>query len=125
MPQSIFISYVYEDKKHRDAVERWCTNELIGTNRVIISEFADLRQQGQRAIESHLKPRIRGAATVLCLIGENSHNSAWVKYELDVATSLNKKIVLARIPNTSGAAPEGYRNRTVHALDPSLLRILV
>jgi hypothetical protein len=125
MPQSIFISYVYEDKKHRDNVERWCTTELLGPNRVTITEFADFRSQGERAIENHLKPRIRGAATVLCLVGENTHNSEWVKYELDVATSFNKRIYLARIPNTRGAAPSGYRHMPIYALDPSLLRKLV
>lgn len=122
MPQSIFISYVYEDKNYRDNVERWSTRELIGPNRVTIAESADLRQGGERAIERHLKPKIRGAATVLCLVGNNTHNSEWVQYELDVATSLGKKIVLARIPGTSGAAPHRHRHLLLHTLDPSLLR---
>lgn len=122
MPQSIFISYVYEDKNHRDDVERWCSRGQIGLNRVTITESGDYRPQGERAIVNHLKPLIRGAAVVLCLVGDNTHNSSWVKYELDVATSLNKMIVLARIPGTYGAPPPGHRHHTLYTLDPSLLR---
>ncbi|MBK8265090.1 MAG: hypothetical protein IPK80_27635 [Nannocystis sp.] len=49
------------------------------------------------------------------MVGDNTHNSNWVRYELDVATSLNKQIVLARIPGTTGAAPFGHR----HTRSPS------
>ena len=125
MPQSVFISYVYEDQKHRDSVEHWFANNLVGPNRVTIAESGDFRHLGASAIESHLKPKIRGAGAVLCLIGDNSHNSDWVQYELDVATSLNKKILLARIPGTHGGPPPRHRHLKIHALDPSLLRKLL
>lgn len=124
MPKSIFVSYVYEDKRYRDNVERWF-DDALGAGRVMISESRDLRQLGESAIEGHLKPRIRGAAAVLCLIGDNSHNSGWVKYELDVATSCGKKIVLARIQGTTGAAPPGYRHLPIVTLDPSTLTALI
>ncbi len=121
MPQSIFISYVYEDKPARDNVERWFEQGKVGPNRVTIAEFTDFRQHGERAIETHLKPRIRGAAAVLCLVGQNTHNSEWVQYELSVASSLGKSIVLARIPGTTGAPPSHHRHLTMHPLDPSTL----
>lgn len=127
MPKSIFLSYVYEDKSARDYVERWFTTEglALGPERVVIAESEDVRNLGASAIENHLKPKIRGAAAVLCLVGENTHNSGWVKYELDVAASLGKLIVLARIHGTTGAAPPGYRHLTIVPLDPSTLRKLL
>lgn len=125
MPKSIFVSYVYEDKRHRDNVERWFDDITLGPGRVMITESEDLRPLGERAIESHLKPKIRGAAAVLCLIGQNTHNSDWVKYELDVATSCGKKIVLARIQGTTGAAPPGHRHLPIVTLDPSTLKSLI
>ena len=125
MPKSIFVSYVYQDKSSRDYVARWFASEHLGPERVMITESEDLRQQGERAIENHLKPLIRGAAAVLCIIGQNTHNSSWVEYELDVATSLNKLIVLARLPGTSGAAPPRYRHLSIVPLDPSTLRKLI
>ena len=125
MPKSIFVSYVYEDKRHRDNVERWFADNTFGPERVMITESEDLRPLGERAIENHLKPKLRGAAAVLCLIGQNTHNSDWVKYELDVATSCGKKIVLARIQGTTGAAPPGHRHLPIVALDPSTLKSLI
>jgi len=125
MSQSIFISYVFEDKNKRDDVERWFSDNLVGFNRVTIAESQDRRQEGEAAIKDHLRPKIRGAAAVLCLIGDNTHNSRWVQYELDVATTLNKRIVLAQIPGTRGAPPPRHRSLPVHTLDPSLLRKLL
>ena len=122
MPKSIFISYVYEDKAHRDAVERWFNDNLVGFDRVSIAESEDYRQDGEAAIKNYLKPKLRGCAAVLCLVGDNTHNSHWVQYELDVATSLNKQIVPARVPGTRGAAPARHRNLPISPLDPSTLR---
>lgn len=125
MPQSVFLSYVYKDKRYRDNVERWFAREAVGANRVALAEAEDRRTFGENAIKRYLRPMIRGSAAVLCLIGDNSHNSNWVKYELDVATSLNKRIVLARIQGTTGAAPLGHRHRPISTLDPSTLKKLL
>lgn len=125
MPQSTFLSYVYEDYKHRDNVRRWATDGLLGANVVTTTEAGDQRPHGQAAIRDHLRPLIRGAAAVVCLVGQDTHNHQWVKYELDAATSLNKRIIFARIPITSGLAPEGHRHHTIHPLDPSTIRALL
>jgi hypothetical protein len=121
MPQSIFLSYVYEDHNHRDDVIRWCQGGRLGSNMVTVTESEDVRPQGQSAIENHLKPKIRGASIVLCLVGQNTHNHDWVRYELAVATSLNKKVFLARIPGTSGAAPQGFSHLPLIPLNPEAI----
>ena len=124
MPQSIFISHVHEDINYRHQVVRWIDDGHLGRV-VATSETTDVRQHGDSAIRAHLQPKIRGAAVVLGLIGQNSHNHGWVRYELQVAASLSKQIILARIPGTTGPAPEGFRNLTIHTLDPSTLRKLL
>jgi hypothetical protein len=125
MSKSLFISYVYEDQKHRDNIQRWASSGLLGPNVVTTSERLDVRQQGEGAIRAHLEPLIRGAAAVICVVGKDTHNHHWVKYELDVATSNNKKIILTRVPGTAGVAPEGHRHLPIHALDPSTLKQLL
>ncbi|MBK8265089.1 MAG: hypothetical protein IPK80_27630 [Nannocystis sp.] len=60
MPQSIFVSYVYEDKRHRDNVAGWFAKQAVGPNRVMIAEALDRRQQGENAIKDYLRPLIRG-----------------------------------------------------------------
>ena len=121
MPKSIFISYVYEDHPWRDRVIGWARDGLLG-NAVTTCERADVRQQGNQAIADHLKPMINGAAVVVCLVGQNTHNHDWVRYELDVATSYRKAIVMLRIPTTMGPAPVGHRDHEIRPFDPSTLR---
>ena len=121
MPQSIFLSYVYEDHPHRDDVIRWCQQGRLGSDLVTVTESTDVRPQGQSAIENHLKPKIRGASIVLCLLGQNTHNHDWVRYELAVATSLNKRIILARINQTSGAPPQGFDHLPLISLNPEAI----
>jgi hypothetical protein len=121
MPRSVFVSYVYEDKKHRDAVEQWAKGGMLGQDIVAIGESEDVRPQGEKAVEDRLKPKIRGAAAVIALIGNDTQNHSWVRYELQVAASLKKKIILARIHGTTGAAPEGFRHLSLIPLDPTSL----
>jgi hypothetical protein len=87
MPRSVFVSFVFEDKAHFDAVKRWAEEGKLGADVVAIGETKDVRQDGERAIEERLKPRIRGAAAVLLLLGNNTHNHDWVRYELSLIAS--------------------------------------
>lgn len=121
MPQSIFLSYVHEDRHHRDLVREWISNGRLGSNVVATTESQDVRQQGEDAIRRHLEPKLRGAAAVVCLVGTNTHNHDWVRYELDVATSLKKVIVIARLPGTTGAAPVGHRHLAEVTFEPNAL----
>lgn len=122
MSFSLFVSYVYEDKRHFDAVRRWASEGLLGEKVVVTGEAADVRQDGEAAIEQHLKPRIQGASAVLVLHGQNTHNHDWVRRELAWATSANKRVLAARIPATTGAAPKGFGHLPELTFDPSAIR---
>jgi hypothetical protein len=122
MSRSLFVSYVYEDKKYFEDARRWAEEKLLGKDVVVTGEAADVRQGGDAEIEQHLKPRIQGASAVLCLVGRDTHNHEWVRRELAWATSAGKQVVAARVPGTTGAAPEGFRHLPLVALDPSAIR---
>jgi hypothetical protein len=119
MPKSLFVSFVFEDKAHFETVKRWGQDGRLGADVTVIGETEDVRQQGDAAIRVHLNPRIEGSAAVLLLLGSNTHNHAWVKHELSVATSFRKKIIVARISGTSGAAPDGFNHLPLIAFDPA------
>lgn len=125
MPESLFISYMFEDREHRDAIARWCRHALVGPDQMTLTESDDLRPLGEAVIERELGPKLRRAAAVVCLIGANTHKSGWIQHQLDLATRLGKKVILVRIPGARGAAPFGHRHRTLYPLDPSLLRQLL
>ena len=51
--KSVFISFVYEDKKYRDQVEKWARDGLLGEV-TVTGEKADVRQNGSGAIRRDL-----------------------------------------------------------------------
>ncbi|MBK8265105.1 MAG: hypothetical protein IPK80_27720 [Nannocystis sp.] len=75
MPKSIFISHVHEDITYRNHVARWIDDGHLG-HVVATSETTDVRQHGDSAIRAHLQPKMRGAAVVLGLIGQNSRSAS-------------------------------------------------
>jgi hypothetical protein len=122
MPQSLFISYVHEDRAYRDQVKDWARRGLLGANVVVTGESEDVRQHGEAAIRNHLQPLIRGCATLVCLIGDNSHNHAWVQHELSVASSLGKRVVLVRLPNTTGRPPGHHASIPLVDFSPGAIK---
>jgi hypothetical protein len=122
MAKSVFVSFVFEDKAQFELVKKWADEKKFGDDVVVIGETKDVRQDGDAAIRNHLKPRIEGSAAVLLLLGANTHNHDWVKYELSVATSFQKKVIVARIPATTGAAPDGFHKLVEIVLDPSAIK---
>lgn len=122
MSRSLFVSFVYEDRKYFEDVRRWAKEGLLGKDVLVTGEAADVRQGGEIEIERHLKPRIQGASAVLCLVGRDTHNHEWVRRELAWATSARKAVTAARLPGTTGAAPAGFTHLAEIALDPSAIR---
>lgn len=107
--KSIFISRLYEDKKHADNLKKWQTRGLLD-GYTITFETKDLRNQGENAIKEYLKRKVNGATALLVLVGDDTHNHKWIKYEVDLANSYHKKVFWMRIPNTTGAKPAILNN---------------
>jgi hypothetical protein len=122
MSRSVFVSYVYEDRAWVDQVKSWNSQGLLGSGLTITSERADLRIHGKPAIDAELNAMISGTAVVLVLVGKDTHNRPWIDREIELAVSKHKRIVVARIPSTLGAAPSAVRYQSIIALDPTALR---
>lgn len=118
MPKSVFVSYVYEDRHWKDKVIEWAGAGRLGWDIVATAETRDVRQDGERAVRAYLSPKLTGAAVVLVLVGQNTHNHAWVEYEVNHALSQRKKVVLVRIPGTTGVPPPPVRFSTETTFDP-------
>ncbi|MEZ4401317.1 MAG: TIR domain-containing protein [Kofleriaceae bacterium] len=116
------MSYVFEDKAYFDQVEDWQRGGLLGPDVVVIGESKDVRQGGDPAIRAHLTDLIRGAAAMLVLVGNDTHNHGWVRYEMSFATQRNQLILATQIPGTHGPAPEGFRHLPLLPFDPTAIR---
>lgn len=121
MSKSLFISCVYEDSRHIDTIQNWASQQRLG-NVAITRETEDKRALGKEAIKQHLKAKIQGAAFVVVLIGDTTHNHEWVSAEAELANSFNKKIICIRLPNTSGAVPPILKNHKLIGFNPDELK---
>lgn len=117
----VFVSYVYEDKPYRDRIEAWALEGRLG-NVKITGEADDMRASGEAAIRAHLIPYLKGAAALILLVGDNSHNHEWVAYEVNYMQSERKPVVVVRIPRTYGAAPPSARHFAEVTFEPNAIR---
>ena len=112
----IFISYKWEDNRYFNGMKGLLNNPNNRYVHYVLSERDDLRNKGKNVVENHLKENIRNCNRLICLVGEDTHSSKWVQWELEVATSQNKKIIPVRIPGTTGGAPRLIRERTISVI---------
>lgn len=99
---SVFVSFNYSDK------------EMVGNLKGLgISELSikwhyietDLSNSGENAIDNEIRSQIRQCSVALFLVGDNAHNSPWIKREAKLAESLAVKRIVVRHPGTTGAPP--------------------
>jgi hypothetical protein len=119
--RQVFISYVYEDKKARETIERWAAEGHLGDVH-ITGEQQDMREKGEAAIRNHIAPYLKGASALVLLVGANSHNHDWVRYEADYMQSAGKPVIVVRLPGTQGAAPPSVRHLREVDFEPEALR---
>jgi len=104
MSKTVFVSYhsAKEDTNHKNLLVAWSKND----NGHFDIKFDDtsvgvsINSTNATYIKSVIKRKISDSSVFLCLIGENTHNSDWVKWEIDKAIELNKKIVAVKIDST-------------------------
>jgi hypothetical protein len=126
MPKSLFISCVFEDSARIQNIRKWADKKKLG-DVAITFETEDKRMEGVESIKLHLKSKIDGAAAVVVLIGQNTHNHDWVSAEVELANSRHLKIICIRIPDsnglmTTGAAPAILNKYSLTNFDPEAIK---
>lgn len=124
MSKSIFISCVYEDSRWIDLIKKWATDKRFG-DVVITHETEDKRHQGKDAVKQHIKSKIKGAAIILVLIGQDTHNHEWIEAEVELANSFQKDIICVRVSNTTGAVPPLLKKFRIISLEIEAIKKLI
>ena len=60
----------------------------------------------QKKLYKDIKNTITQCNAAVFVVGNNNHNSPWIKKEADIVTSKRKPYFLLQLPNTNGAPPE-------------------
>ena len=113
----IFLSYKWEDLDYVNGIDGLLNNPNNEYSYITDREREDLRHKGEKDVKNYLKKKIKNNNLILCLIGQNTHNATGVKYEIEVAKSLKKKIIAVRIPETTGGMPYTMRKWKVPLIE--------
>ncbi|KYG34924.1 TIR domain-containing protein [Alkalihalobacillus trypoxylicola] len=104
MAKKVFVSYhsALEDTRYKNLLVAWSKND----NGYFDLKFDDtsvgvsINSTNATYIKSVIKGKISDSSVFLCLVGENTHNSDWVKWEINKAVELGKKVVAVKIKSS-------------------------
>lgn len=121
MTKKVFASYKYEDKVYKDKLADWAHLGRLG-NVQITGESQDVRPDGQSAIQAHIRAELDNADAMIVLVGNDTHNSTGVYYEIHHAKSHGIPIIPVRIPNTSGGIPQEISGYLLTAFETDAIK---
>ncbi len=114
---NIFISFRELDKDYREGFEGMLLNPNSPLKGTPISSREDVRGKGESAVKKYIREMIDQSHIVIVLIGNDTHISEWIDYEMDLSTSKRKPIFGVRIEGTTGGGPDLFKRRNLHILD--------
>lgn len=100
--KKIFISYDYDNDKHyKNLLKAWDANGTFDFSFHDHSADVSINSTNAAAIKRAISAKINNATYFLCIVGEKTCKSDWVKWEIDKAVELNKKIVAVKTNSTN------------------------
>ena len=119
MARRAFFSFKYKDVSRAMVVRNsWVTQGKEGAGFIDAAEFEKLKKQGDAAIQNWIDKQLDGTSVTVVLVGANTCNSRWVKYEIEKSIEIDNGLLgidVSKIKdlqgNTShrcGKIPKGY-----------------
>jgi hypothetical protein len=105
MPK-VFISYRYDDQQAKSTVDNW-KNQGVGED-ISFADLDETKFDTDFELKKGIREKIQKCQKLLVLVGNNTHNSKWVRYEIQQAQQSipPKEIIWTQLPNTTGRQPE-------------------
>lgn len=100
MAKTVFYSFHYTRDVHRVQLVRYI-NALEGQPILNSQQWETVRRGGTAAIQKWIDGEMAYKRAVVVLIGKETANRPWVKYEIQKAWSINKPLVGIRIHGLS------------------------
>ena len=95
--KKIFISYDYENDGYwKNLLVAWDANSLFDFSFSDTSVAVSVDSTNAAAIKRAISARINNATYFLCIVGKKTHKSGWVKWEIEKAVDLKKKLVAVK-----------------------------
>lgn len=105
--KKVFISYYYdESNQYKNLLKAWVRNNRFEVSFVDTSVDVSIRSENDAAIKRAIARRIGLSDMVLVIVGKKTHQREWVRWEIEKATQLGKKIVAVKIRRNYRSPPE-------------------
>ncbi len=105
--KKIFISYDYDhDKHYKNLLLAWDANDQFDFSFYDQSVDVSVDSDDAATIRRVISGRINASTYFLCIVGERTHKSDWVTWEINKAVELSKRLVAVKtdVSNTSPSA---------------------
>ena len=106
MARKVFFSFKYDDV-HR-AMNVRNSNVIAGAIKsgfIDKAEFEAVERAGEAAIKKWIDDQLQGTSVTVVLVGANTHNSKWVRYEIEQSIARGNGILtidISKISDLSG-----------------------
>lgn len=95
--KKVFVSYDYDNDRHyKNLLLAWDANKLFEFSIHDHSADVSIKSTNAIAIKSVLSRYINEATYFLVIVGSKTHKSDWVKWEIEKAVELKKRIVVVK-----------------------------
>lgn len=97
----IFVSYDYDnDRNYKNTLKMWAANSQFDFDFYDQSVDVSVNSLEAAPIRRAISRRINESDILLCLVGQYTHRSTWVAWEIEKAVELDKKIVAVKIDSS-------------------------
>lgn len=105
----VFISYDYENDKHyKNLLLAWDQNKTFDFYISDISADVSIDSNDAGAIKRSLSAKINSGKYFLVIVGKHTWKSKWVRWEIEKASELGKKIIAVKTDRENKTPPELY-----------------
>ena len=119
MARRTFFSFKYRDVSRAMVVRKsWVTQSREAAGFVDAAEFEKIKKQGDAAIQKWIDNQLHGTSVTVVLVGEQTCNSDWVKYEIEESAEIGNGLLgidISKIKDLNketskccGKLPKGY-----------------
>ncbi len=108
----VFVSYDHsEDVGYKRLLQAWNANDSFDFEFDSRGPDVAINSDNAATVKSALTTKMKSATHLLVLVGEKSHKSSWMTWEIDRAKQLDTQLKLAAIKLTkSNTTPAGLLN---------------
>ncbi len=108
--KKVFVSYKYDgDAKYKNLLVAWSKHHRFDVEFDDVSSDISIDSRVESEIKAGILTHIKDADIFLCIVGEKTHKSKMVPWEIESAVTLGKKIIAVKT-SISNKPPKGLKS---------------